>query len=101
MKPSIATDIDRRELMVGTRVEVHTRYEFGRWVPGFTIAGIRDDGYQIRRISDGSVLAETLNPDEVRLASPGPSLQAAPLSQSAPPEPQHQSAVSARAGADR
>jgi hypothetical protein len=102
METSIATDVDRRELVVGTRVEVHTRYEIGRWVPGFTIAGIRDDGYKVRRTSDGSVLTETLNPDEVRLASPGPRrLQVAPLSQSAPPEPQHQAALSARAGTDR
>jgi hypothetical protein len=63
---------NRDELPVGTRVDVHTRYDLGRWAPGFTIAGIRADGYRIRRCSDGSILKETIRSDEVRIATPVP-----------------------------
>lgn len=63
----------RGELRVGTRVDVHTRYELGRWAPGFTIAEVRPDGYRIRRASDGAVLSETIRADEIRLVSPVPS----------------------------
>lgn len=59
-------------LPVGTRVDVHTRYELGRWAPGFTIAEVRADGYRIRRCSDGSVLKATIHPDEVRAVAPTP-----------------------------
>jgi hypothetical protein len=61
----------RRELAVGSRVDVHTRYESGRWVRGFTIAEIRPDGYRIKRASDGSVLGAIFGADELRaVASP-------------------------------
>lgn len=63
----------RGELRVGTRVDVHTRYELGRWAPGFTIAEVRPDGYRIRRASDGAVLTETIRADEIRVVSPVPS----------------------------
>ena len=86
MDTSSATCRDRSEFSVGTRVEVRTRYELGRWAPGFTIAGITADGYHVRRISDGLVLKESLTPDGVRLASTGPRLlQAIPRSHSRPP----------------
>ncbi len=62
----------REELPVGARVDVHTRYVLGRWAPGFTIAEVRADGYGIRRCSDGSVLQETIHPDEVRAVTPTP-----------------------------
>ena len=58
------------ELRVGTRVDVHTSHELGRWAPGFTIAEVRPDGYRIRRASDGAVLSETIHADEIRVASP-------------------------------
>jgi|SRR5580700_10285492 hypothetical protein len=61
------------ELRVGTRVDVHTRYELGRWAPGFTIAEVRPDGYRIRRASDGAVLGETIDASEIRVATPLPS----------------------------
>jgi hypothetical protein len=64
-----ATWLESDELPVGTRVEVHTRYQTGRWVPGFTIAETHAGGYRVRRASDGSVLEETLTPDEVRISS--------------------------------
>lgn len=63
----------RTELRVGTRVDVHTRYELGRWASGFTIAEVRPDGYRIRRVSDGVVLSESIHTDEIRVASPLPS----------------------------
>jgi hypothetical protein len=63
----------RIDLRVGTRVDVHTRYDLGRWASGFTIAEVRPDGYRIRRISDGAVLGETIHTDEIRVASPVPS----------------------------
>jgi hypothetical protein len=73
MDTSFGTQTVRAQLRVGTRVDVHTRYELGRWAPGFTIAEVRPDGYRIRRASDGAVLEETIHPDEVRAASPVPS----------------------------
>ena len=73
MDTSIGTHTVRAELRVGTRVDVHTRYELGRWAPGFTVAEVRPDGYRIRRASDGAVLKETMHPDEIRAASPVPS----------------------------
>ena len=102
MDTSIAICHNRGELIVGARVEVHTRYELGRWAPGFTIAEIAADGYHVRRISDGSVLNEPLDPDEVRIASPGPRRrQATPRSKSTPPEPLRRSGPTFKIGADR
>lgn len=60
-------------LPVGTRVDVHARYDLGRWVRGFSVAEVRPDGYRIRRTSDGAVLSQTIRADELRVASPVPS----------------------------
>jgi hypothetical protein len=68
----IDSDNQPAQLSIGTRVDVHTRFEFGRWVSGFTIAEARDGGYRIRRVSDGAVLGETIQPEEVRAANVGP-----------------------------
>lgn len=73
MDTPFGTHAVRGKLRVGTRVDVHTRYELGRWAPGFTIAEVRPDGYRIRRASDGAVLNETIGPDEIRVVSPLPS----------------------------
>ena len=59
-------------LSVGTRVDVHARYDVGRWVPGFSIAEVRPDGYRIRRASDGAVLTQTISEDELRVVTPAP-----------------------------
>jgi hypothetical protein len=72
MDSSFGTPDLRAELRVGTRVDVHTRYELGRWAPGFTIFEVRPDGYRIRRASDGVVLSETIHADEIRVATPPP-----------------------------
>jgi hypothetical protein len=73
MDTSIDTRTARPELAVGTRVDVHTRFELGRWAPGFTIAEVRSDGYRIRRASDGVVLSEMVRADELRVVGPLPS----------------------------
>ena len=70
----VGIQIMRGELCVGTRVDVHTRYEVGRWAPGFTIAEVRPDGYRIRRASDGAVLGETIRGEEIRVVTPNPSI---------------------------
>jgi hypothetical protein len=72
MDSSFGTSDLRAELRVGTRVDVHTRYDLGRWAPGFTIFEVRSDGYRIRRASDGVVLSETILADEIRVATPLP-----------------------------
>ncbi len=50
---------------VGTAVDVKNRY-VRSWSSGFEIAGHVDDGYLIRRLSDGSILPDALAYDEVR-----------------------------------
>lgn len=50
---------------IGTRVEVRVRYD-GTWSPGFEVAGIEDDGYRIKRMTDGTVLPSLFGDDEVR-----------------------------------
>lgn len=72
MKSSFDTTNLHAELRIGTRVDVHTRYDAGRWAPGFTIAAVRPDGYLVRRASDGAVLGETIQADEVRAATSNP-----------------------------
>ncbi|MGI8664042.1 MAG: hypothetical protein ACR2LQ_12660 [Acidimicrobiales bacterium] len=42
-------------LQIGEPVEVHTTFS-DTWVPGFEIAEIVPEGYQVRRSSDGSLL---------------------------------------------
>ena len=50
---------------VGTSVDVKNRF-IGSWSNGFEIAELLEDGYLIRRLSDGSVLPESLSFEEVR-----------------------------------
>jgi len=57
---------EAEKLAPGTRVDVRSRY-VGTWSRGFEVAEqIRDDGYRVRRMSDGSILPEPLSSDEVR-----------------------------------
>jgi hypothetical protein len=51
---------------VGTRVEVRNRFE-ASFCPGFEISGV-DDGYLVRRVSDGVELPATFHNDEIRVA---------------------------------
>ena len=48
-------DLRRTGLSVGTAVEVRNRFE-DRWTHGFSVAVVGSDAYQLRRLSDGSVL---------------------------------------------
>lgn len=48
------TAVDLR-LDAGTTVEVQCRFD-QRWSGGFTVVDVTDEGYRIRRQSDGSVL---------------------------------------------
>jgi hypothetical protein len=52
-------------LLTGTEVEVLTRYEH-RWSAGFEIAAIDDDGFLVRRHSDGAVLPAAFSANELR-----------------------------------
>ena len=52
-------------LLTGTEVEVLTRYE-RHWTTGFEIAAIDDDGFQLRRRSDGAVLPASFSAREIR-----------------------------------
>jgi hypothetical protein len=55
------------QLTVGTRVEVRNRFE-ASFCPGFEISGV-DDGYRVRRTSDGVQLPATFGWDEIREAA--------------------------------
>lgn len=52
-------------LTVGTKVEVRTGFDDG-WSNGFAIAEQVDDGYRIRRRSDGTVLPSVFAAGQVR-----------------------------------
>jgi hypothetical protein len=56
---------ERTSLPVGTSVEVRSRFD-RRWARGFSIAAVTTDAYQLRRVSDGSVLPAWFPRDEIR-----------------------------------
>ena len=50
----------------GTAIEVRTHFD-GRWAKGFeVIAVVDDEGYRVRRISDGRELPTVFAFDEIR-----------------------------------
>jgi hypothetical protein len=49
----------------GTKVEVRRRFD-QHWSRGFEIAEALDDGYKLKRVSDGSILPVIFPADEVR-----------------------------------
>jgi hypothetical protein len=55
----------RVPLLPGTKVDVRNRFQ-GTWVRGFEVAELTEEGYRIRRLSDGSVLGELFRRDDVR-----------------------------------
>ena len=55
----------RTPLAPGTKVDVRNRFQ-GTWVRGFEIAEVTNEGYRIRRMSDGSVLGELFSRDDLR-----------------------------------
>jgi hypothetical protein len=52
-------------LATGTPVEVRRRFDFS-WARGFEVSEVREDGYTLRRKSDGSVLPAVFVFDDVR-----------------------------------
>jgi hypothetical protein len=61
-----STDVSQRTpLTPGTKVDVRNRYQ-GTWVRGFEVAEVTEDGYRIRRLSDGSTLGELFERNDVR-----------------------------------
>lgn len=62
---STSTTSTGRALKPGTRVEVRNRFH-GGWSLGFEIAELDDDGYRVRRLSDGSLLPVALSRADVR-----------------------------------
>lgn len=53
-------------LVAGTRVCVRNRF-LGDWSGGFEVYEVLDSGYRIVRITDGHVLPEIFESEEVRL----------------------------------
>jgi len=51
-------------------VIVRTRY-LGSWTRGFEIAELLDDGYLIRRVSDGAVLSDVIAFEDVKRPEDG------------------------------
>lgn len=52
-------------LDVGAEVEVLSRFD-QRWARGFTVAEADEDGYRVRRSSDGTVLPAWFDRDRIR-----------------------------------
>jgi hypothetical protein len=52
-------------LSVGDKVEVRRRFD-AQWARGFEIVEITDEGYRLKRTSDGEVLPAVFDPDDVR-----------------------------------
>ncbi len=57
-------------LAPGTRVDVRTRFE-GSWANGFEIADNSNEGYVLKRLSDGSLIPMEFPPSEVRESPSG------------------------------
>jgi hypothetical protein len=55
----------RDALVTGTAVDVRSRY-VGDWSSGFEVAEPLNNGYRIRRLSDGSVLPDVFTNEDVR-----------------------------------
>lgn len=58
------TDL-RDDIGAGTTVEVRSRFD-QRWTRGFTVVDVTDDGYVLRRQSDGSVLPAWFPREQLR-----------------------------------
>ena len=55
------------DLELGTSVEVRRRFDRA-WARGFEVAGAADEGYRLRRTSDGAVLPVVFPSADVRQA---------------------------------
>jgi hypothetical protein len=52
-------------MQVGAPVEVHTSFT-DSWAAGFEIAEVQEDGFAVRRTSDGALLPHTTSPTDLR-----------------------------------
>jgi hypothetical protein len=59
------TESDPSTMTPGAQVEVFSSFS-ASWVRGFEIAGTCNDGYQVRRLSDRSILPKTFVIRELR-----------------------------------
>jgi hypothetical protein len=59
------TSSEPESLVPGRHVEVRNRFT-GAWSRGFELAESVDDGYRVRRLSDGSILPTVFLPEDVR-----------------------------------
>ena len=55
------------ELSAGDEVEVRRRFD-AQWARGFEVVERTDNGYRVRRVSDGEVLPAEFREDDVREA---------------------------------
>jgi len=60
-QPASSVDV----VEVGASVIVRTRY-LGSWAAGFEVAEVLDEGYLLRRVSDGNVLPDVIEFDDVK-----------------------------------
>jgi hypothetical protein len=61
----MSNDADAPVMVAGTSVEVFVGFS-ASWVSGFEIARNLDVGYQLRRLSDRSVLPKTFSANDLR-----------------------------------
>jgi len=54
---------------IGQKVEVHTSFD-DTWAPGFEIAEVTDQGYRVRRASDGALLPNITGESDLRPTGP-------------------------------
>lgn len=52
-------------LKPGAKVEVRTAFD-RTWATGFEVEAVSEEGYRLRRLSDGSLLPVALPQDQVR-----------------------------------
>lgn len=59
------TAAPRQPLAIGTKVEVRAGFD-GSWSPGFMVEEVAEQGYRLRRRSDGEVLPAAIATSDVR-----------------------------------
>ncbi len=59
------TTASRHPLTVGTKVEVRAGFD-GSWSSGFAVEAVTENGYRLRRRSDGEVLPTEIVAADVR-----------------------------------
>jgi hypothetical protein len=68
MVSNAVVEVTRNSVTIGMRVEIRSLY-LHTWSRGFQVAGIVNDAYVIRRVSDGSVLPRSFSPNDIRPCS--------------------------------